>query len=143
MKYHQMAAYNFKERFVPMILDGSKTQTIRANRKGRQGHAKRGDRVYLYYGMRTKWCRKLGEGICEFAQPIRITEDEIYSGQHPLHLFKGLKDRFAWLDGFRPEGTTLENPIGAFELMLKFWRQTHSLPFEGTIIYWKDFKPTP
>lgn len=125
-----------------MILDGSKSQTIRADRKGRRGHAKPEDRIYLYFGMRTKWCKKLGEAICEQVQDIKITEDgkisvdgyEVYA----VHL-----DWFAWKDGFRPDGSTEDNPQGALELMMRFWRQTHSLPFEGKLIQWTDFKPTP
>jgi hypothetical protein len=132
-----MPAYSFKERFVPMILDGSKCQTIRANRKGRQGHAKPGDTVYLYFGMRTKWCRKLGEGICSQIDPIKITDGGIYIAGMP----DNFTDMFAWLDGFRPEGSTFVKSEGSFELILRFWRQTHSLPFEGTIIHWEDFKP--
>lgn len=29
----------------------------------------------------------------------------------------------------------------AYDLMLRFWRQTHQLPFSGVVIYWKDFIP--
>ena len=50
-------------------------------------------------------------------------------------------NKFAWSDGFRPVGSTAEQPVGAAELMLRFWKQTHELPFEGVVIYWKDFRP--
>jgi hypothetical protein len=124
-----------------MILDGSKSQTIRANRKGRQGHAKRGDTVYLYYGMRTKWCRKLGEAICMVTADIRITQDgDIFVNN--LKVPDDEKNAFAWRDGFRPQEPT-SNSFASFGLMMRFWEQTHSLPFEGKIIQWTDFKPTP
>ena len=133
-----MPAYSFQERFIPFLLDESKRQTVRKERARTAGYARQGSTIYLYYGMRTKYCRKIGEGICTEVWPITITEDSVYvSGlklDHP--------DLFAWCDGFRPEGTTISNPSGAFDLMLRFWRQTHELPFQGVVIFWKDFKPT-
>ncbi len=44
-----MGLYNFKARFVPFVLDGSKTHTIRAKRRY---PAKPGDTLYLYTGLR-------------------------------------------------------------------------------------------
>ena len=154
-----MPAYSFKERFVPMILDGSKTQTIRARRN--KGYAKTDDTLYLYFGMRTKWCRKLKETICKKAGTVLIREDGIVvlwdrrlTEVEAMYIIenkgatdgKRLIDRvminedqldeFAWLDGFRPENSTKENCKGAFDFMIRFWRQTHSLPFVGDIIYW-------
>lgn len=52
-----MAAYNFKSQFVPKIESGEKTQTVR--RIGKRVHAKPGQPVQLYTGMRTKKCRKI------------------------------------------------------------------------------------
>lgn len=54
-----MPAYNFKERFVPWVKDGTKTGTIRDFRKYRvlAGH----QLAHLFYGMRTKYCMKLVE----------------------------------------------------------------------------------
>jgi hypothetical protein len=42
------------------LLDGSKTQTIRRPRKH---PLKVGDKLYIYWKLRTKNCEKLGEGI--------------------------------------------------------------------------------
>ncbi|MDH7463993.1 hypothetical protein QEG73_22010 [Chitinophagaceae bacterium 26-R-25] len=47
------------------------------------------------------------------------------------------RDEFAWKDGFRPEGTTLKNCQGSYELMLRFWQQTHDLPWVGDVILWE------
>lgn len=41
------------------LLDGSKTQTIR---KPRKYPIKLGDRLFIYWKLRTKECEKLGEG---------------------------------------------------------------------------------
>ena len=134
-----MPAYSFVERFCPWVIEGSKTQTVRAPRKGRQGHAKPGDTVYLYFGMRTKFCKKLGEGVCTERKEITITSDSIYIdgrglSHDEMHLF-------AWKDGFRPEGTTEEEPWGAWTAMRRFWKETHGLdaehPWKGIVIYWQ------
>lgn len=66
-----MPAYSFQKRFVPYIQDGSKRQTIRSRRKH---PAKPGDTLYLYYGLRTKHCRKLREEICTDARSIYISD---------------------------------------------------------------------
>lgn len=145
-----MPAYSFKERFIPMLKDGSKTQTIRGKRKGQ---AKPGDTVYLYYGMRTKHCMKIGEGICTEVNEVSIGKNGTvnYHGKHVPGLLltapnkKILRkmligkeaDVFAWEDGFRPEGSTEANPTGAFELMIRFWKQTNGLPFFGDLIKWE------
>lgn len=128
-----MPAYSFQERFVPFVDDGSKTQTIRKRRKGQ---AKPGDTVYCYFGMRTKYCRKIREGWCLAVQEVRIYSDgRLYINS--TQILGEFRDVFAWLDGFRPEGSSLQNPAGAFELMHRFWKQTHALPFIGDVIYWR------
>lgn len=136
-----------------MILDGSKRQTIRARRK----HPPRqGQTAYLYTGMRTKNCKKLGEFPINLARSVVITKQEIviysrtlddielmianenpsYSYLPPSVSLKDLIDEFAYDDGFRPDGTTRKEPKGSFELMIRFWSQTHSLPFAGDLITW-------
>jgi len=47
--------------FKDKILDGSKKQTIR---KLRKIPIKKGDKLYLYWKLRTKQCEKLFETIC-------------------------------------------------------------------------------
>jgi hypothetical protein len=46
------------------------------------------------------------------------------------------RNLFAWLDGFRPEGTTIQNNDGCYELMFRVWQEMHELPWAGDIIYW-------
>ncbi len=155
-----MPAYSFKERFVQFVLDGSKSNTIRSRRKH---PAKPGDILYLYTGLRTKHCRKLREEECLFVQTIlinhrgnvflhhsRIDDKEAADlltrpENYPCPMFKDSswkelsipeKNRLAWLDGFRPIGSTLDHPFGAFSMMLRFWEDTHALPFIGDLIHW-------
>ena len=130
-----MPAYSFKERFVPMVEDGSKDHTIRALRKGKSGHAMPGQTCYLYYGMRTKFCRKIGEGECTQQEPILITPHNILVGDTMLD--KNERDRLAWRDGFRPQGSTIDKPDGAFDLLVSYWQAENTLPWKGVIIHWK------
>ena len=51
-----MVAYSFKARFVPLIREGLKTQTIRAQRSR---HARPGELIQLFSGMRTHLCEKI------------------------------------------------------------------------------------
>jgi len=64
-----MPALNFKAQWADKVELGEKPHSIRAWRKR---PFKVGDRVYLYTGMRTKACRKLGESDCIDALPITI-----------------------------------------------------------------------
>lgn len=127
-----MPAYSFKERFVPLILDGSKRQTIRKKRKGQ---AKPGSTLYLYFGLRTKWCKKLKEVECKDVKEIVITkEGYVYIDGKKLTILQ--KDALAFLDGFRNDSALFTSPANCFQIMFRWWNQTHSLPFKGDIIYW-------
>jgi hypothetical protein len=59
--------------FKDNILDGSKRQTIRMLRKY---PIKIGDKLYLYWKLRTKQCEKLGEAICTEHFLIYMGKDE-------------------------------------------------------------------
>ena len=158
-----MPAYSFQERFVPFVIDASKPHTIRARRQ--KGFAKIGDQLYLYFGMRTKWCKKLREELCKNVRTIVITATDIYlynfrlddkeakqeeeyvikHGQPSggIRLDTTLRNTLAWADGFRPEGSTKKKPGESFELMISFWCKTHDIaikPFIGDLI---DWTPTP
>lgn len=61
-----MPAYNFKAQFAPAVEAGTKLCTIR----GRA--AKVGTTAYLYMGMRTKACRKLGQGTIVHCSNITL-----------------------------------------------------------------------
>lgn len=117
-----MPAYSFKERFVPRVKDGSKKQTIRAKRKHQ---IKVGDPVYLYYGMRTKHCMKIGEGVCIDVNDILISKHNILIEN--VGLLRGEElNVFAQKDGFRNWAD-----------MKNFWIINNGLPFYGEVIHWK------
>lgn len=57
-----MVAYSFRPRFCLPIVEGTKGGTIRAVRKN--GHAKPGDELQLYTGMRTRSCKLIARKRC-------------------------------------------------------------------------------
>lgn len=59
---------------LPYPSAGVKRQTIRALRKR---EFRVGDDLMLYYGMRTKQCRKLGQVVCGMVRDIRISKDSV------------------------------------------------------------------
>jgi hypothetical protein len=118
-----MAALSFKGRFVDLILDGTKAQTIRNFRKY---PINPGETLYLYYGMRTKHCKKLKEVECISVSKIVITKSEIKVGEKRLRTTKAL-NLFAISDGFV-----------SWREMRFWWSTTHELPFTGQLIQWEE-----
>jgi len=124
-----MPALSFKAQFAPLVESGQKRQTIRAWRKR---PIKVGQRLYLYAGMRTKACRKLGESECTEAIPIEI---QGYSwdarlGQvvlwHEFLLWQYEVRQIAVADGFE-----------TVEEFFKFFSPDGE-KFEGQLIKWGD-----
>lgn len=69
-----MVAYSFKQRFAVAIREGWKTQTIRA---GRARHARPGEMLQLFTGMRTAHCKKICEDVrCTEVMAIVISFDD-------------------------------------------------------------------
>lgn len=121
-----MAAYNFKKQFVEPIRAGTKSHTIRADRKdGRI--PKVGEMLALYCGMRTKGCfRILPEPvICTKVQPIDIQADSETILLQGDILEADEREQLAKADGFVD-----------FAAMMRFWEGR--LPFTGYIIHWRQ-----
>lgn len=64
-----MPILSFKKQFAELVETGQKRQTIR---KMRKYPIKVDDRLYLYTGLRTKQCRKLGESIASYVPDIMM-----------------------------------------------------------------------
>jgi uncharacterized protein YqfB (UPF0267 family) len=133
-----MVAYSFKKQFGPPILAGTKAQTIRADRKR---HARPGEMVQLFTGMRTRQCRRLGESQCVEVLPVRL----VFSKRAAAELMQvgerylvtsSQMDAFAQADGF-----------ANLEAMARFWWAEHTpeggnvLTFEGVLIRWQPLAP--
>lgn len=122
-----MVAYSFQKQFVEPILDGTKRHTIRANRFGRSRHARPGEALQLYYGMRTKHCRKIADATCATVLPILI--------YRPSGLILGVNidgvavqdlEAFARSDGFE-----------SLAAMSQFWTAKHGHgSSHETIVTW-------
>lgn len=63
-----MVQYNFQDNFRQPILEGRKTSTIRPGAP----RAKRGDKLQLYTGLRTKACSLIMETTCVGCKPITL-----------------------------------------------------------------------
>lgn len=122
-----MVAYSFKKRFEESIRSGLKTHTLRNDRKR---HARPGEFVQLYVGMRTRYCRKImvPDPVCIEVKVVEIT----FSAETiKAVLVDGLAQdvaRFAISDGF-------ETP----DDMFKFWCNEHGkiVRWSGVMIVWE------
>lgn len=138
----------FKRQFVPFVLDGSKTHTIRGERKHPPVVGQRCD---CYVDARQRTMRLLGRWRCVKVERIEIHEDGFHGGFQifieGIRLDPHERNELAWRDGFR--GVAKSH---AFELMMRFWMKTHdrtqrSKPvtepfvFSGHIIHWDQRQP--
>lgn len=127
-----MPALNFQKQFAPAVKAGTKKQTIRSIRKR---PFKKGDKLYLFTGMRTKNCVRLKDAICKSVFTIKIYDTSttkylafsIYSdisirlfGKNSLEA-----NSFARRDGFKDA-----------DEMIEWFQKTHGLPFHGQLIKW-------
>lgn len=124
-----MVAYNFQMRFAGAIESRRKRHTIRKN--GRRRHARAGESIQLYTGMRTRSCRKLidPDPICDGAFPVEIVVDvEALRSVMVGGVAVRSLDAFARSDGFKSAAD-----------MHAFWLDFHGVGlFQGTLIEWKE-----
>lgn len=122
-----MVAYSFKARFEQPIRKGWKTQTIRA---ARRRHARPGEMLQLFVGMRTAQCHKICPDVrCTEIMQIVISFDG--NGRIERIITDGVMvrdlDAFAQRDGF----------VDAAD-MAEFWRKSHGPVglWQGVVIEW-------
>lgn len=147
-----MVAYSFQPIFAPVIVSGEKGQTIRAPRKR---HARAGEALQLYSGMRTRHCVKIvPDKICKHIDEVHVWPRRaamLTVNGVEIEPFTEAADRYAIFDGFgapemidklRDEGALLVPPEFArkpFGLMVRWWYLTHGTrPFDGLAIIWGD-----
>lgn len=140
-----MTAYSFKPRFVGPVKAGldpaskgggavyvgsrlfnPKRQTIRA--VGLKRHARPGEELQLYCGMRTKKCFLIGRARCLDVQPIRIVVGANVVDIAGVRVPRRGLDDFSRRDGFDDWGE-----------MARFWRENHRddmNDFLGVLIKW-------
>jgi hypothetical protein len=127
-----MVAYSFQRQFAEPILAGTKGGTIRADRRR---HARPGEELQLYVGMRTKQCRLVARKTCLAVDPLTINfvawrVGYVIAGACCLRRPAEL-DAFAVFDGF-----------ASFAEMAEFWSKTHGVHvFRGWHIRWLPMMP--
>ncbi len=132
-----MVAYSFRAQFAPSIVALEKLQTVRGHR-GR--HARPGEAMQLYAGMRTKYCRKLlaVDPLCRDVRQIFIGLNAMHPQRIEAISIDGLAlddaaiEAFAIADGF---GGALADGF-ARRRMGEFWRDHPSNRFDGVVLRW-------
>jgi hypothetical protein len=129
-----MPALSYKGRFVDYVeagLQPKRKKGVRIKRQSvrnfRKVPFKKGDTLYHFYGMRTKFCRRLGTSICKSVHRIIINGRAIYIGMKEITDVEKL-NAFAYDDGF-----------ANWEEMKRWWKLTHGpkcFPFVGQLIKW-------
>jgi hypothetical protein len=138
-----MVAYSFKARFAEPILAGTKLHTVRAPRKR---HARPGEGLQLYTGMRTRQCKLIARKTCAAVLAVIICPQDDWVAVQDLYPWPGIAPEwalptrrkltyvdvqdFARRDGFKD-----------WEEMRAFWREEHpetrdQSTFEGVLIGW-------
>lgn len=137
-----MVAYSFKQFFAAQIDAGVKRQTVRADRKR---HARPGEMLQLYTGMRTRNCQKIGpdricigvERIIIERRAVEITGIEINGAR----LSADEIEEFSRTDGFDPDhlkgAAGLDSHLASWNMAM-FWSLNHpgDQTFEGVLIRW-------
>ena len=139
-----MVAYSFQKRFIEPIRTGAKRHTIRNERTGRARHARPGEPVQLYFGLRTRHCSLIAAPLCEAVWPIRIDlEADGFGGQAiriggPLDAVQGIPD------GSDPDAFAVSDGFQDWSDMAAFWRKHHPgvIVFEGVLIRWVEIQPS-
>lgn len=137
-----MVAYNFREHFAPLIASGTKRQTIREI--GARRHARPGDALQLYTGMRTRNCRKIlaDDPKCRGAYAIqlelsqRIPKTTAYT-RTPVFVIDRITIDLEQLAGKRLEAFARADGFDTLADMADFWGRTHGHGiFVGVLITW-------
>lgn len=116
-----MTSIGFKKEFAPAVEARTKRQSIRPNSR-----FKVGQKLQLYFGMRTSHCRKLAadDPTVQSVDPVVIDRGFISVGGRPLDGID--RDRMARADGF-PDWDAFE----------AFFRDSEQgLPFYGQLVKW-------
>lgn len=147
-----MVAYSFHAQFVPAIIDGRKSHTIRAPRK--RGHARKGNALQLFTGPRMR-PKLIGTATCQGSCDIELD----FSDAPRVVLRGALPPKYdAPPSGpdFRTVGVVMqtEGPVEFFARadgfeswaqMRAFWQETHGLGpgrwvWKGCIVFWENFE---
>ena len=129
-----MVAYSFQARFAGSVAAGAKTQTIRRHRRPPARHARVGESIALWTGLRTKEARLIGHASCAGLYPISLR----FGLGTVAHVRIGAKqlmgeqlDDFARQDGFQ----------NGRDMSAWFGETYGSLSFDGVLVMWSGLVP--
>jgi hypothetical protein len=130
-----MGLYNFDLQFVPMILDGTKRQTIRTVRRWPD---RPGKVMHLYHGcIVLSPAIHLGNFECESVRSIALDVPARRVELAGVRLSADEAAALAWRDGFRPLGSTADAPGHSFRLMAAYWAGSKRLCREASLYTWR------
>jgi hypothetical protein len=117
-----MVAYSFQKRFEMPILSGRKHQTIR--KIGKRRHARPGDELQLYVGMRTKACRLIARARCSSLSAVELD-------------FKHSRVKIDGRD-VDPTDFAISDGFWDWRELVDFWGRHHTelALFKGVMIKW-------
>ena len=127
-----MPLLGFRQCYAADVESGRKPHTIRAYRKdGRD--PKPGDTLYLYTGLRTKQCRKLGEATC-----TKVARIFIFSRDNTWSLYGDCiwTSSRGWLNEKQASRLARRDANCTLDEFLALFNKMHGLPFEGLLIHW-------
>jgi hypothetical protein len=130
-----MPSLSFSKQFAAAVESGQKRQTIRAERRH---PIKVGDRLFLYTGMRTKACRKLGEVVCTNVKPVSITWQPFQLNHHRGH-WPVVKIGESVLDGLELDAFAKADGFAGFEDFMQWFvgGRDEGRTFTGQLIEWE------
>lgn len=135
-----MVAYSFNKGFAAPILAGTKRQTIRLPRKR---HARVGEELQLFTGMRTKHCQLIGRATCTGVHDVRLdfVAGSVSIDDSLLLTLPEDLDEFALRDGFQPRRAD-DFARRPWWFMRTWWSQTHPglEVFNGVLIRWEALR---
>ncbi len=130
-----MPALNFQKQFAAAVESGKKRQTIRCHRKDGRPHVLPGQTLKLYTGMRTKECRLLAMVRCISVEVVTIDRDGVGLGEGTLRVI-WLGEASSFIRRGMLEGLAIADGFKDWPAMREWFRETHGLPFHGSLIKW-------
>lgn len=123
-----MVAYSFQRRFSRAVELGVKRQTIRAI--GGKRHARPGEMIQLYTGLRTAEARKLGEARCSSTANVRIWQNKVEIDEGMDIVTREIRTEGGLLAFAKEDG------FDSWQEMAEFFADPDE-PWRGVLIRWE------
>src|SRR5665648_922698 len=146
-----MPSLSFQKQFVPAVramLDKDyaqrlkikpKTTTIRAARKR---PFRKGDTLYLFSGMRTKYCIKLGTATCKKVEDVTIIDispervDKTFDGYTIMEGIVVAINGVA-LTGDQEYAIAVKDGFASTSKMIEWFRKAHGFRLKASVFTWQ------